>query len=189
VPHKAFFLAPLALLLTGIASALPILYTDTTIASGTLGGVAFTNSVVTATLSGDTANVVAFGAEFLVGGPVQINVVDLGITANADDSLNPYLVSDPSFGAVGFGDALGNSLITTYSPAGLPGYDLQTAIGPVSGTSYSAGFTVTDQGTLFLTSVGDSTFTATISPEPTTGMLLLCLGLVGAGVFRRRRLS
>src|SRR5579871_1932274 len=77
-------------ILGGVASAAPITYTESATVSGTFGGKPFTNTLVTVTLTGDSANVTPGPSPFtdLVenSGTATVNVSGLG-TGTFTDSI------------------------------------------------------------------------------------------------------
>ncbi len=207
----------LALTVSLAASAAPITYTLTSTGTGTLGGVPFTDAVVTVTLVGDTSTVMT-GIDPTLPGPLlvnpgtaTVNVAGLG-TATFTDLI--IMVSTfhelPSlFGGqsvVLISDVANPSDLTSGTGIlgqGGPeffGYDLRTAFGPDTGLGgLFSGSHVTPH---FPTTVGDmtwaigqplgtSTFTAVVAtPEPGT-LLLLGTGFLSlvCGRFRRRRVA
>ncbi len=195
----------------GPAHAGPITYTQSGIASGTIGGSTFTDALVTVTVHGDTDNVVANsvfeddGVEIPAGlylinlsSLTTIDIADIGIATiidrvavysfppvdiNDDGSLDPPTVI---FGAVdnfpvlesftGIGGTFDNALA---------GYNLRTAIGPITGLGGVGSFLTlnTSRGALSFTSDdvsgSEGTFTATVTTVPEPGsVLLLGTGLV-----------
>jgi hypothetical protein len=226
------FVLGTAILLLGVAGpahAVPITYTQSGIGSGTIGGSTFTNALVVFTMTGDTDNVVA-NSEFEDDGVVvpagiffanvssltTVDITGIGIATVIDPSavygfsipvdidedgdIDPPLVV---FGTIDEPPAIESftGLGGTASNA-LAGYDLRTAIGPISGVGgigYPVGLSVnTNRGALSFTSNisldnGQGTFTATVRPTtvPEPGsLLLLGTGLVSlVGVRSRFRAS
>jgi hypothetical protein len=222
------FVLGLAILfgVAGPAQAIPITYTQSGIASGTIGGTTFTDALVVFTMTADTDNVVANG-EFEDDGVIvpagtffvnvssltTVDIAGIGIALltdpNAiygfsvpididdDGDTDPPLVvmgtlDDPpgieSF--TGFGGTANNAF---------GGYDLRTAIGPITGNG-GIGHPVdlslnTSRGALSFTSNilegREGTFTATTTTPPTTvpepgSLLLLGTGLVSMVGVRSR---
>jgi hypothetical protein len=172
--------------------AAPISYTLTTTASGTLGGSPFTDSSVMVRLTGDTTAIVAGTGTFagLLENPgmATISVAGLGTATLTDSIVIVSSFNNPAY----FGTSLVLILDNTNGTGillqegdGFLGYDLQTPLGPVSGTGgVASGSMVTPH---FPTSAGDltwaigqpmvsSTFAAELVPEPGS-LLLLVAGL------------
>jgi hypothetical protein len=192
------------------ASAGPITYTLTSTGTGTLGGVAFTDAVVTVTLVGDTSTVISVGPLLANPGTATVNVAGLGTATFTDFIGIVSTFNDLSqFGgqsAVFFFDVSNPSDLT--SGTGILGqtgpeffgYDLRTPFG--SDTGLGGPWSGSHNTPHFPTTVGDmtwavgqalelrtSTFTAVVAtPEPGT-LLLLGTGfvaLVGGRCGRRR---
>jgi PEP-CTERM motif len=176
---------------TGVASASPITYTATFTGSGSLGGVSYTNQLITLTGIGNTADVTSdsFGDFFnAVTATVQIGS---GSVEAFTDSIE--LIGN-SVGAAFTDGTLGDVVIEATSGASIDNYELQSA---VTGT----GDSVVAFGSAFQTAVGDfviddaaqaSTFSATLptaaTPEPSS-FVFLGTGILGlAGVARRKLL-
>ncbi len=198
--------------LSGIASAGPITYSITTTATGTLNGTVFTSAAMTVSLTGDTSNI-AFGpAPFntvLVNpGSATVSIAGLG-TGTFTDSIE----IQSSFDTLFFGttslvliaqldDPAGDSvsgIALEESPAFFS-YDLQSPLGPVSGTGGAASGPVnifpTTKGNLIFTispttpgqppNLLPTSFTTSAIPEPSE-MIPLGAGLLGLIGLRLRR--
>ncbi len=177
--------------LSMIASAAPITYIQTAVASGQAGESSFTDALVTITFLGDTTNVYndgiwrhdATGASINIAGIGSGTLTDLGLTVYNNGLLSP--------GYAGFGNGVGTIFST--ANAAFAGYNLQSAIGPIAGTVYyrsdlSYGSTL---GTLRFSSSSDATFEAQMGPGgevPEPGTIgLMGLGLGGVLLLRRRK--
>jgi hypothetical protein len=187
-------LAAVAVLFCGAkrASADGITYTESSIASGSIGSTDFTNVAVTITFVGDTLNVTGSSGLFLNSlGTAAVTIGGIGTFAFTD-SL--YVFDSQPNSAVGISDSTVVDVLDTLKNSAFGTYDLTTAIGPVTGTSgFNPGFAYgTAHGSLiFNTMDANSTFTATTStavPEPSSLLLLGVAAFAGLVVVRRFRL-
>jgi hypothetical protein len=134
-------LAAFILLLFGAwpANAETIIYTEQVIGTGTLGGTAFTNSMIIITVTGDTANVPQAFSNLLQSnyyynaniGPATLTVGGIG-TATKNDPIDALVF--PSVQEAQFFDNPTGTAPMGPRNLGFASYDLKTAIGPVSGT-------------------------------------------------------
>jgi hypothetical protein len=143
--------------------ASPITYTESAVASGSLGGRSFTNALVTITGSADTSDVQPSYTGYAVITPgAQVTVAGVGTYAFTDTIQ--FFVG-PEYDVAGVTDLegmLGLDILDTMSSA-FETYNLTTAFGPASGSPIldaGDGFG-TSAGALILNSAGNSTFTAT----------------------------
>lgn len=149
--------------------AAPITYTEEATASGSLGGVAFTNVNVVFSMTGDTTNVTNVttpSGEIIDSnlGTVTVSVAR-GMRATFTDGGAVF----HNHGVGAFAAAIGfsnDNAIIYISPVSASGYDLRTSIGPLSGPAriFPGVLFDTTGGTFILTSVSsNATFTATTS--------------------------
>ena len=159
------------------SQATPITYTETLNATGTIGGVAFNNAVLTFTTVADTANITFQMIEGIPtyenAGTTTVQIAGIGMaTFTGGDTfgaISKDLNNPPPYGLVGIGDLT----LTLYFGANFIGYpplsDLSvpyTATG--SGATSFGPFETTTLGDLVITQSISSagTFTAFTVPEP-----------------------
>ena len=183
---NAKVLAAFLLLATGAvstpASAILITYTQTAVVSGSLNGTAFTDNVLTLTMTGDTSNIIP---EFQLYAPLAFTLSGGGSGVfTGETSINLQQV-----GQAGLVVFLVATDFTFIDAPEFATYDLSTAFGPVtSEDAFVYGVPLpTSAGDLILDpfTIGTATFTATI-PEPSTWAMML-LGFAGLGIAGYRR--
>jgi hypothetical protein len=183
-------------LLAQPASAVPVAYTFTGVASGTGTGATpnFTDESFTLTLTGDTDDIDTSAAPFYylhnLGGTFSVGA----FSADLDPSVTLVGSADPSLELINFFSAdVANGL--GLHNAALNGYDLSFSIGPLSDdgltpTLNGGSFALVGGGTLQFTGNTSLTFTAAVRradvPEPIT-LSLFAAGIAGIGAMRRRK--
>lgn len=176
------------------ASAVPVTYTFTGVASGTgTGGTPdFTDESFTLTLTGDTDDIDTSTAPFYylhnLGGTFSVGA----FSADLDPSVTLVGSADPSLELINFFSAdVANGL--GLHNAALDGYDLSFSIGPLADdgltpTFNGGSFALVGGGTLQFTGNTSLAFTANVTgaPEPIT-LSLFGAGVAGIGAMRRRK--
>jgi hypothetical protein len=194
--------AAIALALGNVpTSAASITYTETITASGSLGGIPFTDALVTITALADTDNVTTvpgFPNTLAVNDEsATVDIAELGIATFTDGGTHFFVTHAGVRSVVGIAGgtiAQPHPDILDITNSAFSTYDLTTSIGPLSGPASGGG-----AGTVsFATSAGpltfDSfagttgTFEATLQsvPEPSSLMLAGVASLIGAGLWVRR---
>lgn len=193
LPALALGLAGTALQ-TSAAFAVPITYTENATATGSLGGVAFTDATVTLTMMNDTTNVTNPSTGLFLNIGTATVSVNGGTPVAFTDSIAVF--SNQSVSVGGFADvSFPTPLdILDTTNAAFATYDLKSFIGPLSGSPANIDFNIsfpTTDGAFILTALAGPTsiFTATATPGvPEPGALsLLAAALAGLGLVRRSR--
>jgi hypothetical protein len=196
---SVIFLGLLSLfMISAPAVAIPITYTETGIGSGYFS-VPFSDRVITITGVGDTTNVITLApapcclqtTNYLNLLTINIEVSGIGSGTLTDNLAGVFSTQQqqPPINGAGFEDVqLAGVIMFTISPS-LSGYDLTTAIGPATGTSFV--FSGIDFPTTFaffaLTSIGDTTFTAVTATPLPAALPLFATGLGALGLLGWRR--
>lgn len=164
------------------ALADPIVYTEQTVADGLFGNGAFGTSLVTISVTADTAGVDVISPTLATNTGVGTIAIAGGPTATFNDPLVAF-VNGSSFGIADA--AVQRDVVDTVLPSG-PAYNLDDNLGPFTGQAYFSQYFQfeTSIGVFELASFpGTSTFEATVTdvPEPTSG-LMLAVGLAALSI-------
>ena len=185
--------------ITRRAEANFVTYTETVVATGSLGGTAFTNALVTFTQTADTNDILhttssSYSLDALTS---TVDVAGLGTAS----FTNPTLIGVQHAGTGSFAGlvegtaAVGGPIIFAVNDVAFDTYDLKTSIGPIVGTPVYAPFTgfKTSLG-LFVINLpanqtGGATFVANVAliPEPSSFVLSGIAIVSGLGYARSRR--
>ena len=193
-------LATLTLTLAVSASASLMTYSESDTISGTLGGTAFTNALVTFTLIADTSNITynpnfyGQGWKFYENkGVTTAQVAGITGTATLTGAFEVYSFNmnngKNSQGFTKQGTYI--TLLANTQPADITLYDLASAYTSTGTQSINFKAYPTTMGNLTLTSAAENaTFTAVLGgpaavPEPST-YALLCISLGVVGYARRK---
>ena len=136
------------------AWAQTIVYTYSSVGSGSLGGITFNDEPFTITATADTNSIFTFS-------PGLLRVPDETASVFVTGLGSATFVSTLNFAnhgiAVGISDGSNADDILDIRSSALASYNLSTAIGPVSGTS------AINNGTNFMTSEGDFVLTSRVN--------------------------
>jgi len=182
-----------AVLTASAAMATPITFTISAYGSGTLNGVSFTDSLITYTQVTDTTLIASncFAAGIYCAPSSTSNTVTIGSsTYTLTDST--AFGDNTSLSLAGISDITASYDILDESDGAFSTYNLQSALGPISGGLIFTTGTITEPtsgGTLDVTYEADVLFTATTGsssvPEPgSLGLMLAGALILHAGRFR-----
>lgn len=191
-------LAAAAILAASLTSkAESITYTTSAYLSGSIGTSTFSNALTTFSLTADTSSLTGIPGlfSFNTGGISTVTIAGIGTATVLSNTYGAVAQNFGSFGAAGFYDP-STAFAVAPSSAALIGYDLATALAPVTGATVINGAFAepTSLGNLIITTSNVSvpgTFSAVPSaigatPEPSSIALLGTSVLGFAGVLRRR---
>jgi hypothetical protein len=174
--------------LAGPAGAVPVLYTESVIGSGSLDGINYNDADVVITGKGDTANITIPHAGAFKNAPLTGTVTVTGI--GTDMFSVPLEIEVQGHSVVGFALSTNGSIILTTTTSAIGSYALDSTFGPVFSSSPTGGtpnagtLWATTGGGLYLTADGTRTFQA-FAPEPAS-IVLLGGALSGLIAVRRR---
>ena len=169
-----------------LSCASPITFVFDGVASGTVGGVNFSNAPFKFTQSSDTSLITSssngfstnYTTPFASGASINVGGFGAGTITTVTDVANSFDIFNPANSFVAFalttgGDVAGHDL--TFAS-----YKLQSAVGPITTTNpfvsnFSAASTL---GNIAFSGINSLTFTATTGPIPEPGSF----SLLGAGV-------
>jgi hypothetical protein len=177
------------------ASAGTVTFTDSFTGTGTLGSNSFTDSLVTISGSGDTANV--HGTVLFPLTSATITIASLNQTVNLTAPFqNVQLFNNNNFELTALSESNNDGIVFGVVSNALNGADFSSQVGPVDAQTFflSSPFYATDGGSFNLAGPtiieGTSTFTlnGSATPEPAT-IALFGFGLLALPAFKRLRNS
>ena len=177
------------LFFAGSGTASPITYTQVGYGSGSLNGQAFSGLSVLLSLTTDTSSITGGPTFFTnMGGTVLATVS--GLTTDTLPNASVFVIQTFAPPAAGFGDSVaGGSIMDTFNSV-FAAYALGP-IGPTAGASFIRSdltYATGTGGIFYLTSVGDTTFTAAATAAPLPAALPLFSGGLGVmGLLSARR--
>lgn len=187
---KRFFaILAAAVLMPFAASAVPITYTYSGMASGDLAGTGFSGASFVITAQADTSTVGGWCCSNLQNTHASATVSLTGFgTVSFSMPTHTWIAENC---CLGFGANLAANYVTLFSTPGLTdvGYGLATNIGPIVAVASTQGQFVgiaTSGGALTFSQIGDVTFQASVVPEASASVLM-ALGLAGIMLATRRR--
>ena len=187
--------AIISVLCVANAKAVPITYTESATVTGFLNGVSFpSGEVLTLTGTGNTTNIIVinstlgiFANPLPVSFTLSVSVGGVG-SGTFTDAMRVFNAQNTT--TAGFNDTVSSDVLNTTNAA-FATYALSTSIGPVTGSSFISGlgFPVSTGGNLTITSAGNATFTAVVTPVVPlpTALPLFATGLAGLGLLGWRR--
>jgi hypothetical protein len=178
------------------AGAVEIDFVQSSVGSGTIGNINFSNTPFTITSVGDTTSRLTFNISGNIGFSIQhasssITIGNLG-TFQFQAATRTFVSNTQQVAGFGFFDpnANGADLLDGPQASNFATWDMLSSIGPTTGNVfYNAGFNAwtptTSGGDLSMTTSGPITFSATIVPEPSTLALLTLGGVIALAAKRR----
>lgn len=165
-----------------------VTYTESVTGSGSFGGTAFTDQLVTLSLTADSSQVTNPSSGIFL---TADSLLTITVSGSGSGTLQAHVFVNQTSSLAGFNP---NPDLLGVINASFAGYDLQGPIGPLVGVAYYPGSTLfqTTNGDFILDSVSsDATFQAVLAPVPEPSSLAMCgiavvTGLLTAGLRRRR---
>ena len=154
LPHRYFLAALLVCAAVPPVQAGSITVIDSIIANGSLDGNAFSNALVTLTLTGNTSSITSGSYYYDLIGPATVTVAGTGsdsLSGTVDVAVCDLSACNPA--SAGFNQQIGSgpdyNIFGTINNAAFVTYGLNSSFGPVSGASYGNNRTwPTDDGSL-----------------------------------------